>query len=839
MLGQTIGRYVIVAPLGEGGMASVWKARDPLLERDVAVKLLSPALTESPEARRRFRREAELAQLLDHPAITPILGYGESGGRAWIAMALVTGETLADRMLRGLMPVEEACEVAAVVASALGYAHARGILHRDVTPRNIMLAADGRVFLLDFGLALVDGASRVTRSGAAPGTVAYMAPESLVGDKVDPRADLYSLGVVLFEMVTGAPPHVGESPQAILYTKLNLVARHASELRPGIPAALDALISRTLRSDANERPADADEFLMSIRDSTGHSSPPPTPNARSAGALLASGAGIAYLGVPAFEQPSVDDAPLEDLAISLALALRRRLGNVRRVHVVQGADPLGPEGDTGLWAQRHGANLVLLGRAVRRGARVRVECTLLDPVGGVSLAGDVVEGSLFDAFDLEDRVVAAVRQLFPTLGTQWAEEHGARGAAPDDADRFAQALRHLQRHDHEPSVEAAMGLLERLVEVHPQMAEYHSALARAYLAKYELTHQHAWESRAATILERAVQLAPALPAVRLALADLKSVAGHGQEAADLYRLALEEAPEHFDGWLGLARLHAKRDQFELAEAACRRAIALRPRDWRGYSTLGTVYFRQGRYGHAVAPWRRVLRLSPDHARAASNLAAALYHLDRFDESERAFRQSLDIEPTAASYANLGTVLYTQHRFVDALDAFQHACDLRPADARFWGYLGSTARWVPEAAERSRRAYERAVGLMREWLERNPEDAESWAIFSGWLAATGAAGKARAAIERALALAPRDMRCVIEAAHTYTVLGETDRALDHLVHAVRAGYGIGELERSIELEPLRMHARYQEAIADARRRRAEGRGTRARSHRIGRPGPRSE
>ena len=819
MIGRTLGRYRIVARLGEGGMSTVWRAEDPLLDRRVALKVLSPALSESPEARRRFQREGELAQLLDHPAIVPVLDSSESDGLAWLVMSLVEGETLAERMQKGLLPVVESRDIAAVIAAALGYAHARGILHRDVSPRNIMQAVDGRVFLMDFGLALVEGASRVTRSGVAPGTLAYMAPEALSGSGADPRSDLYSLAAVLYEMVTGSPPHSGDSAESLLYARLNVTPRQASELRPGIPAGLDALLARGLEREPAARFADAEEFLAALRavDSTASAQPLFTPpQARSAGELLTAGEGVVYLGVPEFEVRSDEDPALSELAQALADALRRRLGGVRRVHVVQSADPLGMDGDAREWANRHGANLVLQGRAVRHGARIRVECTLFDPEGGVSLAGGVVEGSLFDPFDLEDRLVSETRALFPVLHGELIERRapGLETAGADD--RFAQALRYLQRHDHEPSVDAAIGLLERIVASRPDQAEYHAALARAYLAKYALTRQHAWEGRAATIVERATRLDASLPSVRLALADLKAVAGRGTEAWELYRQALAEAPENLEGWLGLAQLNERHGNFAEAENACRRAIALRPRDWRGYNILGIVYFRQGRYGLAVSPLRRVLRLSPDHARAASNLAAVLFHLERFEESETALRRSLEIEPTAATYANLGTVLYSRHRFDGAVEAFTRACDLRPAQPSFWGYLASAARQVPGMEEHARRALERAIGLMREALERNPEDPESWAIFAGWLAAQGQRDESRAAIERALAMAPRYMRCIIEATHTYTLLGEYDTALDHLERAILAGYGLREIESSVELRPLRELERYRQLVTGAAR-----------------------
>ena len=252
-----------------------------------------------------------------------------------------------------------------------------------------MLASDGRTLLLDFGLALVDGASRVTRSGIVPGTLAYMAPEALSESTTDPRSDLYSLAAVLYEMVTGAPPHAAQNREALLYAKLNLKPRKASELRPDVSEALDSLLARTLARDPGQRPADAEEFMNELRDRPASAAPVRTP--RSAGELLAKGDGVVYLGVPAFDCDAGEAPALLDLGLLLAAALRRRLGSVRRMHVVQAGEPLGASGDVLDWATRHGANLVLHARARQQGSRVRIECALLDPAGGVALAGEIVE----------------------------------------------------------------------------------------------------------------------------------------------------------------------------------------------------------------------------------------------------------------------------------------------------------------------------------------------------------------------------------------------------------------------------------------------------------------
>ena len=254
MIGRTFGRYRIVAALGEGGMGTVWKAEDDLLGRSVALKLLGARLSESDSARARLLREARSAGAMDHPGIGTVYDAGEQDGEIFIAMRLVDGGTVSDRLAsHGALGLLDAVRIAASAADALGHAHVRGILHRDVSARNLMLTKDGQIIVVDFGLALAEGVSRLTQSGTTVGTAYYMAPEIALGQQADRRSDIYSLGAVLYELLTGAPPFEGERLQAVLYAAVNTPASPPSVKRPGIPPELDRIVLKTLAKKPEER----------------------------------------------------------------------------------------------------------------------------------------------------------------------------------------------------------------------------------------------------------------------------------------------------------------------------------------------------------------------------------------------------------------------------------------------------------------------------------------------------------------------------------------------------------------------------------------------------------
>ena len=258
-------RYRIVSPLGSGGMADVYLAEDERLGRLVAVKVLKARLAADDEFRERFRIEARAAASLNHPSIVAVYDRASSDGATYIAMEYVRGESLKQRLRRvGALPSDEAVAIALAVLSALGAAHGRAIVHRDVTSYNVMLADDGRVVVTDFGIARM-GASALTRTGAMMGTSSYLSPEQAQGRPADERSDLYSLGVVLYEMLTGRVPFRGETDLAVALQHVSTAPPNPRTLSPGISEAMAAVVMRALSKDASDRFQSADEFAVALR----------------------------------------------------------------------------------------------------------------------------------------------------------------------------------------------------------------------------------------------------------------------------------------------------------------------------------------------------------------------------------------------------------------------------------------------------------------------------------------------------------------------------------------------------------------------------------------------
>ncbi len=265
MIGQTVSHYRILEKLGAGGMGVVYKAEDTKLKRTVALKFLSHQVVVSPDAKARLLHEAQAAAALDHQNICTIYEIEEADGHIFIVMAFVEGESVKEKIAAGPLPLTDVFDIAKQTLEGLAEAHRKRIIHRDVKPANLMVSGSGQVKIMDFGLARAEGQTKLTKTGVSVGTITYMSPEQARGDATDQRTDIWSFGVLLYEMITGRLPFRGDHEQAVLYSVLNEDPEPVTALRTGVPMELERVVNKAMAKGPEDRYQHLDDMLVDLK----------------------------------------------------------------------------------------------------------------------------------------------------------------------------------------------------------------------------------------------------------------------------------------------------------------------------------------------------------------------------------------------------------------------------------------------------------------------------------------------------------------------------------------------------------------------------------------------
>ncbi|HTD51899.1 MAG TPA: protein kinase, partial [Thermoanaerobaculia bacterium] len=705
--GVRLGVFEILGPLGAGGMGEVYRARDTRLGREVAIKVLPAAFSGDPRRVARFEREARLLASINHPAIAAIYGAEEEGDIRYLAMELVPGETLASLLSRGPIPLEESLRICRQIADGLEAAHEKGVVHRDLKPANIKVTPDGRVKILDLGLAkalelpasdegLSESPTRTldqTRPGTILGTVEFMSPEQARGKDVDKRTDIWAFGCVLFEMLSGRRAFTGETASDILASILTKEPDW-SALPPATPPRVRELLAHCLQKNANERLRDIGDARSGLERSAEFlpgEAPTTTPprrvgrNAAVVVALIVAAGLLGYLLLRPREMPPglaasdrsivvlpakvISDFPGgQVIGDGLVETLSARLNDVPGIQVVtptaavaasdKNADPFGA-------ARSVGAHLVVRPSIMRDGDRVRIIYLVWNVQSRVQVAAGTIDGSASDLFGIQAQVAEhmASQLKLPMPAKKTPTPIGLETASQQM--RYIQALGLLQRYDRSASIEEAIRLLDALVAESPNAALAHAVLARASLLKYTLTRDPSLAERAAKESVRAQQLDPDRPEVYATVGEVHLRMGEPTDAVKAFQQALAAQPNNFDALLGLARSYDAAGDAKRAEESYRRAIALQPSYFGGYSKLAGFFFFQGRYREAVEMFRRVTQLAPDSARAFGNLGGAYEMAGELEKAAEAYQKSLALEPTTLAYTNAGSSEYFLGHFREA------------------------------------------------------------------------------------------------------------------------------------------------------------------------------
>ena len=655
MIGRTLSHYRIVAPLGQGGMGVVWRARDLHLERDVALKVLPQGALADEAARKRFRREALALSRLNHPHIATVFDFDSQDGTDFLVMELVEGESLGARIARGALPEAEVRTLGAQIADALEAAHEQGIIHRDLKPGNIMRTGKGEVKVLDFGLAQLvrpgsglDLTRSLTETGVTLGTLPYMAPEQVLGQAIDTRADLYALGVVLYEMASGRSPYRGTVPTALIYEIVNQPVVPLQETVPGVSAQLEAIVLRCLEKAPEARYPSARASADDLREAARPVVAPTRATATSAGKpthrrlswtvpVAATGIVLALLGVAYLLNlggvrtriggggggtiRALAVLPLENLshdpeqeyfADGMTDELITRLAQVAALRVISRGSSMqykGTKKRLSQIARELHVDAVVEGAVMRAGPRARISAQLIRVSTDQNLWGDSFEGDFKDVFSLQSQVARAIVEKVQVNMTA-RESLGIASARPVDPAVNEAVLkgRYYINQASSGAWEKGLQYFEQAVRLDPGYAPAYAGLATAYIANSNISmrpREAMPKAKAAAL--KALEIDPGLGEALDQLAYVKAFYDWDWDAGGSeLRRALDRAPGnavtrwHYGYYLTCVR------RFDEASTELQHALELDPLSTLMMTAQLWPLYESRRYNEAIAAAERKL-----------------------------------------------------------------------------------------------------------------------------------------------------------------------------------------------------------------------------------------
>jgi serine/threonine protein kinase/Flp pilus assembly protein TadD len=634
MLGQTISHYKILEKLGEGGMGVVYKAHDTKLNRDVAIKFLPHQIVAGEQQRERFVIEAQAAAALNHPNIATIYAIEEADGETFIVMEYIEGQELKGKIAQGPLSIDEAVTIATQIAEGLQAAHKKDIVHRDIKSSNIMLTESGQVKIMDFGLAKVRGGSQVTMVGTTLGTAAYMSPEQARGDEVDHRTDIWSFGVVLYEMLTGSLPFRSEYDQAVIYSILNEPPERMGDVSP----EMEQIVMKALAKNPGERYQNAVDIAQNLRGIGDQRSgkikivmkKDKTPWLVGAAVVLLMAVAV-YLFMPSSSNiqgtavvktiavlPFADLSPKKDqeyFSDGLSEELINALAKNPRLRVTAGTSSFSFKGkglDIRTIASRLNVGNILEGSVQKSGNTLRISADLVNVETDATLWSETYDGTLNNIFALQDSISGSVVEALN------AALLGSETTAPEEKtnpEAYNAYLlgKHFSSLRGEANLAKAVGYYQQALSMDSSYAPAWEGLSQTHSRQADDGYAPLADGyrKARREVEKAIELDPNL-------ADARSQMGWVRQYYDW-------------DWKG-------------ADEAYRKGLDLEPGNAAVVSGAGALAFTLGRLKEAITLAHRSIDLDPVRVAGYNNLGLFSMYAGLLDESEAAYRKALELNP---------------------------------------------------------------------------------------------------------------------------------------------------------------------------------------------------
>lgn len=848
MTDTKISYYKVLEKIGEGGMGEIYKAEDTRLGRMVALKFLSSAHNTQEDYRKRFEQEAHAAAALNHPNICTIYSVEENDDKPFISMEYIEGKTLRTVIDNGDLETEEAINYGIRIASALSAAHEKGIVHRDLKPENIMVDSKGRIKVMDFGLARIKGAENITRENNRIGTLAYMSPEQLRGDKIDQRSDLFSLGIILYEMLTGIHPFKGEYEQAISYQLMNEDPPHDRLPDDNVPGIKD-LILRCLEKKPDDRYSSAKEVINDLKRCRNHNQPPILNSSYKIISGLSDRKPVFYSGavilIALFGGLWLFDSAWVNSTTGEALPDEKHLVVLPFINLSEDAIPaslsdgimeiltskitqIGAQMGS-LWVvpnsevrsekitsvseanKLFGANMAVTGSLYRSGDNFRLSLNLVDGATMRQIDSSILEVEWTNLVHLQDEVVKTLAEMLEVeLAPEARNSINAGNSLISQAYQlFIQGRGFLSRFEDPESIEMAIDKFEEALEIDPEYARAWAGLGEAYWRKFYLNNDVQWTKPALEYAYKALELNDRLSEVYITLAIIYNGMGRHEDVLDILENLEQRDKPVYEAQIELAKAYSGMGRTDQAEQEYKKAIKLKETYWDGYNQLGFFYYGNGRYNEAVDMFKKVTEWTPDNYSAYYRLGAAYFNIDESRKAEEAFKKSLELRPNHRASSNLGTLYFHEGRFQESIQKFEQAIELSDVDYHIWGNLGLAYFGTGQNDEKVHSTLRKAIELAERMREIMPGNNLILADLANYYAIIGNREQVDNLLGQLVSSKIQDPGIMIIIAETYEMLNERSAAISWLEKALEHGYNWDIIENNLALQHVLEEPRVQE------------------------------
>ena len=807
MIGTVFSHYKILEKIGEGGMGVVYKAEDTKLLRVVALKFLGEQFAFDEEAKARFFREARAASALNHQNIITIYEIDEFGGKCFISMEFVEGKSIKGLIGQEPISVKKALNIVMQVAEGLKAAHEKGIVHRDLKSDNIMLTPDGKVKIADFGLAELKGAPSLTSQVSIMGTLPYASPEQLQGITADERTDVFSFGVVLYEMITGRLPFWSEYEQATIYSILNEDPDPVTKLNKEIPTELEKIIGKALEKRAERRYQSMVEILADLR-KVGEEY---EPGARRKAPTIPS---LAVLYFENLGESRGDDY----FAAGMTEDIITDLSKIDKIKVLSRSDVVPYRGKT-VSVKEIGKNLnvdyILEGSIRKADSRLRITAQLTRASDGFHVWAERFDRELKDVFEVQSDVsqnVASALKIKLTV-SQIERIEKKPTISIKAYDYYLRGRDYYWRLGKE-DLEIAIQMYKKALEVDPQYALAYAGLADVYVYKYEAYYDRSVHllNQAEEASKRALALDYDLPEAHRALGRVYQEKKNYQESISEFKKAIELKPDYFEAYRALGWIYEEMGNCDEAIACTEKALEIRPSDRESYLLLGIAYLDKKEYQQAEKMFFNALEVAPDYATAYYYIGNTYQKQGKFDQALEMYQKCIKAGGDPNVYLDMGWIYLFKGDFEKANTSFKKCIELGCFEFIANYYLGLAFK-VQGKKKEAQDYYNHSIELSNKLLEDDPENPYVHSTLGLAYTSLGEEEKGRQHGEYAVSLDPENGAVLYDLARIYALQNNPDKAIQSLQIALDKWMSPSPLEAKLDphFESLQKHPSFIEVV----------------------------